>query len=155
MIEIGFLVNNPETIPTLTDWFRDQWPAYYAGRLPEDIANDFHAEANRATLPVRLVAFVDGALAGTIALRRHAIRTAPEYQPGLGGLLVAEAYRRRGIGTELVRAGMALARELGFCGVYTTTTTAEGILARLGWHHLQTLTHEDELLQLYHCDLGK
>ena len=69
MIEIAFLVNYPEVIPTLTHWFRAQWPEYYAGRTPADIAQDFYSEANRDGLPVRLVAFADGELLGTIILR--------------------------------------------------------------------------------------
>ena len=53
MIEIAFLVDYPEAIPSLTHWFRAQWPAYYAERTPADIAQDFCSEANREGLPVR------------------------------------------------------------------------------------------------------
>ena len=53
MIEIAFLVDYPETIPTLTHWFRAQWPEYYAERTPADIAQEFYSEANRDGLPVR------------------------------------------------------------------------------------------------------
>jgi hypothetical protein len=59
MIEIAFLLDHPDAIPTLTQWFRDQWPEYYAARSREDIAQDFYAEANRDGLPVRLLAFMD------------------------------------------------------------------------------------------------
>ena len=84
MTHIAYLVDHPETIPTLTDWFRAQWPDYFAGRTPADIAQDFYAEANHTGLPVRLVAFAGGALAGTITLRDQAIQTLPKYHPGLG-----------------------------------------------------------------------
>jgi hypothetical protein len=84
MIEIAFLVDYPEAIPTLTHWFRAQWPAYYAERTPADIAQDFCSEANRDGLPVRLVAFADGELAGTITLRDRATQTLPEYPQVLG-----------------------------------------------------------------------
>ena len=47
MIEITFLVDHPEAIPTLTHWFRAQWPEYYAERTPADIAQGFCSEANR------------------------------------------------------------------------------------------------------------
>ena len=77
MIKIDFLADQPEAIPTLTQWFRDQWPEYYA-------------EANRDGLPVRLLAFADDVLAGTVTLRNQALRGFPEYQPGIGGLFVAE-----------------------------------------------------------------
>ena len=153
MIEIAFLVDYPEAIPTLTRWFRDQLPEYYAGRTPVDIAQDFRSEANRDGLLVRLVAFASGELAGTIILRERAMHTLPEYRPGLGGLFVAERQLGRGIGTELVRAGMNVARDQGYKKVYATTATARGILERLGWKMVQTVFHNDEQLVLYRCDL--
>jgi GNAT superfamily N-acetyltransferase len=116
MIEISLLADHPEAVPILAGWFRAQWPEYYAGRTPEDIDGDFYEEAQPSGLPVRLVAFAEGELAGTITLRERAIWTLPEYHPGLGGLLVPERQRGRGLGTALVRAGMDLARQQGFQG---------------------------------------
>jgi GNAT superfamily N-acetyltransferase len=153
MIEIDFLVNYPEVIPTLTHWFYAQWPEYYAERTPADIAQDFFSEANRDGIPVRLVAFADGELAGTITLRDQALWTLPEYHPGLGGLLVVERHRGRGIGTELVRAGMNVAREQGYERVYATTVMARGILEHLGWKLVQAVSHGGEQLLLYCCEL--
>jgi hypothetical protein len=112
MIEIAYLADHPEVIPTLVTWFQAQWPAYYAGRTPVDIAQDFFAEANRTGIPIRLVAFVDGTLAGTITLREQALQDFPEYQPGLGGLFVELHQRGRGTGSELVQAGMQVAQEI-------------------------------------------
>jgi RimJ/RimL family protein N-acetyltransferase len=153
MIELSFLADYPEAIPILTHWFRAQWPEYYADRTPVDIAQDFYSEANRDGLPVRLVAFADGELAGTITLRERATRTLPEYHPGLGGLFVVGRQRGRGIGTELVRAGMNLAREQGYERVYATTVTARGILERLGWKLVPAVWHSNEQQVLYQCEL--
>jgi RimJ/RimL family protein N-acetyltransferase len=155
MVRITFLADHPEVIPALARWFRAQWPEYYAARSLADIARDFHSEKNRDGLPIRLVAFADGELAGTITLRGQAIRTLPEYRPGLGGLLVTGQHRGRGIGTELVRAGMDLARKQGYDRVYATTASAQGILERLGWELVQMVAHDDEQLALYRCELEK
>src|SRR5689334_1705167 len=130
MITIALLADYPEVIATLTHWFQAQWPVYYAERTPADIAQDFIVEAQRSGLPVRLVAVVDGELAGTVTLRDRAMRTLPEYSPGLGGLLVGQRHRGRGIGAELVRAGMNLARVQGYERVFATTVAARGILER-------------------------
>ena len=54
-----------------------------------------------------------GALAGTITLRDQAIHILPQYQPGLGGLYVLEAYRGQGVGTALVKAGTACGESTG------------------------------------------
>ena len=153
MIKIAFLMDYPETIPTLTHWFQAQWSEYFAGRTPADIAQDFYAEANRDGLPVRLVAFADGELAGTITLRDQAIDTLPEYHPGLGGLFVVERHRGLGIGTELVRAGMDIAQEQGYERLYIATVTARGILERLGWKRVQVVLEGDEQVMIYRYEL--
>jgi GNAT superfamily N-acetyltransferase len=154
MIEIAYLADHIEVIPTLAKWFQAQWPAYYAGRTPADIAQDFYAEANRTEIPIRLIAFVEGALAGTITLREQALQDFPEYQPGLGGLFVEPNQRGSGIGSALVSAGMQVAQEQGFTRIFTATSTANGILERLGWQPVQAVSHDGEPVNLYRCDLG-
>ena len=155
MIEIVYLADHPEAIPTLVEWFRAQWPVYYAERAPADIAQDFYSEANRKGIPVRLVACADGELAGTISLREQALQDLPAYRPGLGGLFVVEQHRGRGIGTELIRAGMQVAREQRYERIFTATVTARGILERLGWQRVRAISHGDEQLNLYRCELEK
>ena len=95
-----------------------------------DIAQDFYSEANCDGLAVRLVAFIDGELAGKITLREQAFRTLPEHRPGLGEFFAAEQHRGRGVETELVRGGMDVVWEQGYERVYATTVTARGILER-------------------------
>jgi GNAT superfamily N-acetyltransferase len=153
MITIGFLADYPDTIPTLAAWFRGQWPDYYASRSQAAVEQDFLFDANRDRLPARLVAFDSDALAGTIVLREDGTETLPEHQPELGGLFVVESLRGHGIGTELVRAGMKIARDQGYETVFATTVLAAGILERLGWEFVTTLTHHDGELALYRCKL--
>ena len=65
MITIGFLADYLDTIPTLARWFRDQWPDYFANRSQLQMEQDFLSGAARDRLPIRLVAFESGELAGT------------------------------------------------------------------------------------------
>ena len=153
MITIGFLVDYPDTIPTLAKWFRAQWPDYYADLSQDELEQDFLEDASRDRLPIRLVAFASHELAGTIILRQHGTETLPEFQPELGGLYVVASHRGQGIATELVRAGMQVAREHGYTSVYATTVAAAGILERLGWEFLHTVVEQDGPTALYHCKL--
>jgi RimJ/RimL family protein N-acetyltransferase len=153
MTTIGFLADYLDTIPTLAKWFRNQWPDYYADRSQEELEQDFLKDASHHRLPIRLIAFKSNELAGTIILRERGSVTLPGFQPELGGLYVVESHRGRGIGTELVRAGMKLALDQGYETVYATTATAVGILERLGWEFIKTVAHDDEQLALYRCKL--
>src|SRR5690348_5782256 len=120
MVIIALIADHSEVVPTLAQWFRTQWPDYYAGRTLEEMEQDFRRERNRDCLPLRLVALEDGELVGTIVLRERERETLPEHRPELGGLFVAAPYRERGVGTELVRGGMEAARELGYTTVWAT-----------------------------------
>lgn len=153
MITIGFLVDHLDTIPILATWFRNQWPDYFADMSQEEMEQDFLEDASRDQLPIRLVAFASGKLAGTIILRVQGDTIPAEFQPELGGLYVVASQRNRGIGTELIRAGMKLAQDLGYETVYATTVAAAGILERLGWQFVEMVIHEDGELSLYRCKL--
>jgi len=155
MITIGFLADHPDIVPTLARWFRDQWPDYYADWSQVEMEQDFLDDASHDRLPIRLVAFESNELAGTIVLRENGTRDLPEYLPELGGLYVVESYRGNGIGTELIRAGMKLALNLGYETVFATTVVAAGILERLGWEFVKTVIHQDGQLSLYQCNLLK
>lgn len=102
-----------------------------------------------ATASSRLVAFVSNEVVGTIVLRRSDIDDEPE----LGGLYVDESFRAHGIGTELVKAGMNLAREQGYKSLTATTVKAAGILERLGWKFIETVQYPDGEVSLYRCKL--
>jgi RimJ/RimL family protein N-acetyltransferase len=152
MITIDFLADHLDTIPTLAEWFRNQWPEYYANCSQEQIEQDFLLDTDRTGLPSRLVAFDDNELAGTIVLREQT-EYLPEFEPELGGLYVVESHRSRGVATELVRAGMKLAQAQGYKTVTATTVAAAGILERAGWEFVSTVFHVDEKLSLYRCKL--
>jgi RimJ/RimL family protein N-acetyltransferase len=153
MISIEFLADHLEAIPTLAVWFRAQWPDYYANWSDKEMEQDFLSDTSRDRLPSRLVAFESGELVGTIILRESNPETLPGFEPELGGLYVVESHRGHGIGTELVRAGMKLALDQGYETVHATTVLAAGILERLGWEFVETVTHSDGQLALYRCKL--
>jgi GNAT superfamily N-acetyltransferase len=151
MIKVALLADYSEVVPTLAYWIRAQWPDYYVERTQADISQDFHSEANRHGLTVRLVAFLDEDLAGTIVLHERAFEPLPIYTPGLGGLFVTGPYRQRGIGSELIRAGMNVAREQGYETVYATTAAAGSLVENPGWElvswmPIDTVPHGQERL---------
>ena len=148
-VQIDYLADHTEVITTLAEWFRSEWPEYYATRTLADIVYDFYAEVNRDYIPIRLVAFLGDELVGTIVLRENILETHPEYHPGLGGLLVAKLHRRAGIGIELVQAGMSLAEKIGHPVIFTITNVAGGILERLHWEKLGSFPNHGEQVDLF------
>jgi len=154
MTRIAYLADHPKHVHTLADWFRAEWLGYYASRTHDDVAAELSLDQNRNRIPIRLVAFDGDELAGCIVLRQIVLSTQPDYSPGLGGLYVHPPYRMRGIGAELVLAGMQLATRLGYPVIYTTTNTASGIIERLGWERMESVVHHGEELGLYRVKLA-
>jgi N-acetylglutamate synthase-like GNAT family acetyltransferase len=66
---------------------------------------------------------------------------------------VVGSQRGQGIGSELVQAGMKVARDQGYERVYAITTAAVGILERLGWEFVKTVVYQDGEHSLYGCKL--
>ena len=153
MLTIRFLADDPDTIPTLVKWFRAQWSEYHAAMSDEEMEQDFLEDASRDRLPIRLIAFEANEPVGTIILRETNTEMPPECQPELGGLYVVESHRGHGIATELIRAGMQVAREQGYKSVFATTIAAAGILERLEWEFIKTVVHEDGQTALYQSKL--
>jgi len=153
MITIGFLADYPAVIPILVEWFLGQWPDYFADKSQAQMEQDFLSEAFRDRIPSRLVAFDADELVGTVVLRTYANEILPEFKPGLGGLFVLDTHRGRGVGTELIQAGMKIATDQGYEAIYATTVAAAGILERLGWDFVKTIIHSDEQSMLYQYKL--
>ena len=84
MIEVAYLADHLEVVPQLAHWFRMQWPDYFSEKPLVEIESDFYVESNRKNIPIRLVAFFEQKIAGTIVLRERAFNALPKYTPGLG-----------------------------------------------------------------------
>lgn len=154
MIEIAYLADHPEVIPTLSQWALDWAPDYYGGRTLEDIGQDFYREAQWTGIPIRLIAFLDGELVGMINLRQQAMQGYPQYSPALGGLYVLPAFRKRGVATAMIKAIMALARKENHARIYTSTATANGLMEGLGWKPIQTVWEGERELVVYQYEPG-
>src|SRR2546423_5154080 len=97
-IQVVPIGDRPDAIPTVAQWYQAQWPDCCGARTTKDIERDFQGWMNRDRLPVGLVAYQDDEFVGSVVLRERALRSLPDVGPGLGGLIVSESYRRRGVG---------------------------------------------------------
>lgn len=133
--DIVHLVDLPQAAATLERWFIEEWTPWYGPGGHGDAAADLAACASRDTLPICLVAVdAKGEPLGTAALKAESVGSDCAPGPWLAALLVARAYRERGVATALVAAIEAEARRLGFGAIYTSTDGAADIVQRQGWH---------------------
>lgn len=133
-IRIAHLIDAPEAVPALVDWFVAEWTPWYGPDGPGNAQSDLADCSSRDTLPISLVAFnAAGALLGTAALKDESVGSEHGVGPWLAAVLVAEPHQGKGVGSALVAAIEKEAARLGFDAIYTSTDTAGGIMQRRGW----------------------
>jgi GNAT superfamily N-acetyltransferase len=79
--------------------------------------------------------------------------THPELSPWLGGVFVLPEYRRRGIGSALIRHSISQAGALGFSHLYLYTNGAERVYERLGWEEWRREAYEGRMVTVMEISL--
>ncbi len=126
-LKIELLTDHPEALTTLKKLFESEWEPYYGAEGPGDAEADIKNSANRTELPLAVVAIVGGNICGTAALKMESVTTYPDYFPWLAGLLVDPAYRRQGIGEQLIAKIENLAKQLGYKEIFVGTGKKSGM----------------------------
>jgi len=140
-LKIELLADHTEAIPVLQKWFEREWAPYYGPDGPGDAQKDLADSCNRDELPLTLVAFHNGVVCGTAALKAESVTTHTHLSPWLAALLVAPEFRRRGVGERLIAAVEEKAKQLGFKCIYVGTGegsgTPEPLLQRRKWEFIE------------------
>ena len=131
---IVHLLEVPQQIPVLVDWFIAEWESWYGAEGSGNAEQDLAACCDRDRIPLCLVALdTNDELLGTAALRAESVGSKLGDGPWLTGFLVEPEHRRKGIGTALVAAIEAETGRLGFDAVYVSTDTAGYLFERRCW----------------------
>ncbi len=141
-MKIEYLADHPEHIPKLAAWFYEQWSWF----LPPEssastIETKFRTHLNRDALPIALVALHGNELVGTASLRVNDMDVFTELRPWLGGVYVAPAHRRKGVGRRLVAAVEGKALELEYQSIHLFTFDQALFYQALGWQHVTQLEY--------------
>lgn len=130
-ITTGLLIDHAEVVSDLADLFESEWADWYNPRGASARA-DLTERLERDRVPLGIVAFLDGRLAGTCALTASS-GALTERSPWLGGLLVAPNLRRRGVGLALLQRARVEARRLAFSHLHGLTADARDLFERDSW----------------------
>jgi predicted N-acetyltransferase YhbS len=140
-VRIELLANRRDSIPTLAQWFYDDWAHLRPGWTLQDFEMSIAQRATTNSVPVAVIVFEGLEVIGTVWLECHDMDTRKDLSPWLAGLYVKEEWRDQGIGARLVRAIEAKATELGIHKLYLYTPVSEHFYARLGWSLRERLAY--------------
>jgi len=129
-LKAALLADHADLIPTLAEWYLQEWEPYYGTDGPGDARADLEARCNRDSLPIGLVAIDGDRVGGVVALDED---KATKLTPSVVGLLVAREHRGGGIAGRLLEAAADLAAEMGYSCVYVSTGILGDFLLRTSW----------------------
>lgn len=145
------LARHRHLLPQVAQWFVAEWPGWYGAGGPGDVQADVAAfAASEHLLPVGIVALDERALpVGIGALKAASIPVRSDLSPWAAAGFVVPERRGRGIGALLLQALVAHAHELGFAHAHCGTRSAETLLARAGWHRIESVLHDGAPLAIF------
>jgi GNAT superfamily N-acetyltransferase len=150
-VAIHRLAQHPELASETAALMMQIWPDHYGpegvGDAPADVQS--RIEDDRAA-----VAMQDDSVVATVALSEMSFGAKGE-GPWLVGLCTDPDYRGQGIASALITWTMGLARQQGRTALFTTTRDAAGIVKRLGWRKVRTITDESGTWSVWTIDLAK
>lgn len=132
-MNIEYLADHQDVIPTLAQWFYEEWAYLHPERTYSDVECLISERAQKDKIPMALVAFYGEELLGTVSLKVHDMETRIDLSPWLAGLYVSVTRRRQGIGEALVFAIEKKACELGVGRLYLYTPESESFYSKLEW----------------------
>jgi GNAT superfamily N-acetyltransferase len=132
-MQIGYLADRQDFIPTLAQWHHDEWAYLRPGDSVEARVTRLRECCGRREIPTVVIAFTEDTLLGSAMLVAHDMGTHMDLSPWLAGVFVAPEQRRQDIGAALVQRIIGEATALGVQRLYLYTATAEHFYLRLGW----------------------
>jgi GNAT superfamily N-acetyltransferase len=148
-LELRPLAQATECLPIVQDWFEAEWPGHYGPGGAGDARADLQAYCRLDTLPLGLLAFLDGAPCGFAALKDTPFPHFEHLHPWAGAAYVRPGLRRLGIGQALIGRLEVEAAALGFDRLYSATATSASLLARCGWQRIDTAQHDGEAVGIF------
>ncbi|NIP71863.1 MAG: GNAT family N-acetyltransferase [Gammaproteobacteria bacterium] len=134
---IDHLGDHPGSIPQLAQWHHEEWSTLNPGGTVKQRIKSLSWHLAQGQIPATYVAVLEGAVVGSASLIERDMAAYIQLSPWLAGVYVAPAYRRRGIGSALVRRVADEAAGFGITTLYLFTPGRERFYRRLGWEVLE------------------
>ena len=142
IMEFEYLAENMEAIPTLANWYFNEWGHIEKGNSIDNITNKLNDYLNTDSIPLIVLAIDDGEILGAAQLKYREMDIYPEKEHWLGGVYVSEKHRGNNIAEKIIRKVICDAKELGVKTLYLQTENKSGGLYRhLGWHPLEQVNY--------------
>ncbi len=135
-MDIFYLADHQEAVPILAAWIYDEWSFLYPEMTLRSVEDFLQERMNKDKLPLTLVAFEAAEPVGTVSLKRFDMESRQDLMYWLTSLYVAEPWRRKRIGSHLVKSAEKKAVELDIRKLFFFTiddSLPGSFYSKLGW----------------------
>jgi predicted N-acetyltransferase YhbS len=116
------LAHHPQLIDAVAQMIYDEfWVDVVGGMSVADLVEHLHTASRPKHMPLALIAWVDGQLAECVNLIENDDKKRAHLRPWLAAMVVPADMRGQHIGSKLVNALLADARDMGIATVYLGT----------------------------------
>lgn len=136
-VRIEHFADHVDTAPTLARWILNEWGYLLPGHTFEDVVAMYEKRTVRGQIPETFVALEGDTVVGAASIIEEDMETRTELSPWLAEVYVAPEFRRRGIGSALVRTVVQEAQDLGVRRLYLFTPDKMAFYQHLGWEILE------------------
>lgn len=152
-LEIAYLADFPEHIPTCTSWIYGMWGSQSGGAY-ERTLQKMTDGAGKDSIPITLIAFNDKKPAGTVSLWANDA-SIPDLTPWMAAVYVHPFHRGLKISLALVDRLIDEARRLNFKEIYLYTGNAQDLYRKFGWEEISIVDSPYGISSLMRLDLTK
>ena len=153
-MQIDYLADHPQAIPTLASWHHDEWASRTPWLSLEDRISRLAERVGRRQIPTTFVALLGGQVVGFACLVAHDMDIRLDLSPWLASVLVMRGYRRQGIGSALTERVVEEARVLRVHTLYLYTYDQEQFYSRRGWSVLDRIEYRGQPVVIMALDIA-
>ena len=152
-MEIIDIREEPGLIDILSEYHQREWGHLCPGETLEGRKGRMRIFLKDEFIPTMYVAKKNDNPVGSVAIVENDMDTKPEITPWMAFVYVFPEYRRKGLGSVLVKHIMDKSREKGIKKMYLFTETQENFYLSLGWKSISREKYHGSNVVIMDVDL--
>ncbi|USH01006.1 GNAT family N-acetyltransferase [Grimontia kaedaensis] len=137
-----FLADKPETLPTVAQWFLNEWGHLNPEATLERNQSKLSEYLNRDKLPLMIYAVEGDEILGCSYLCYHEMSIYTDKEHWVGGVYVEKAHRGKKVASQMVGELERLAKDLGIEKLHLQTEQLDGgLYGRIGFEEIEQVEY--------------